>query len=268
MAMVESSMHFLMRDELYEHEKPYQLKYAAAEGIPTSNFRLEKQEPIQINSIRGREQDFSFDKNGFAVLKIDEDMPYDDFSDPEGIRRYLNIVASSLQKLLGADKVQVFQYVRISSAMRSGEADQFQDATHEEAISTFQKVNGDRATLSPNLRYQVVNVWKPLRGPLRDWPLALCDAESVHADHLAAADGVFETKITENLQVHYDAAHRWYYLEDQEASELLVFRQADSHPAGRLGVPHTSFPNPKAGPNELPRESIEVRTLVSYGDVD
>lgn len=111
MAMVESSMHFLMRDELYEHEKPYQLKYAAAEGIPTSNFRLEKQEPIQINSIRGREQDFSFDKNGFAVLKIDEDMPYDDFSDPEGIRRYLNIVASSLQKLLGADKVQVFQYV-------------------------------------------------------------------------------------------------------------------------------------------------------------
>ena len=111
MAMVETSMHFLTRDKLYEHEKPYRLKYAAAERIPISNFKLEKQEPVKINSLRGREQDFSFDKNGFAVLKIDEELPYDDFSNPEGIHRYLGIVASGLQKLLGADKVQVFQYV-------------------------------------------------------------------------------------------------------------------------------------------------------------
>ena len=32
----------------------------------------------------------------------------------------------------------------------------------------------------------------------------------------------------------------------------------------RLGVPHSSFPNPLAKEGELPRESIEVRTLVSY----
>ena len=50
-----------------------------------------------------------------------------------------------------------------------------------------------------------------------------------------AADAVFEAKVTENIQVHYDEAHRWYYLADQEASELLVFRQAESHPAGRVG---------------------------------
>ena len=104
-------MHFLTRDKLYEHEKPYQLQYAAAEGIPKSNFRLEKQESIKVNSLRGREQEFSFEKNGFAVLKIDEDVPYDDFSNPPGIRRYLDIVASSLQKFLEADKVQIFQYV-------------------------------------------------------------------------------------------------------------------------------------------------------------
>ena len=49
-------------------------------------------------------------------------------------------------------------------------------------------------------------------------------------------DVVFPAKATENLQVHYDAAHKWYYLEDQEPSELLVFRQADSHPVGRVGT--------------------------------
>ena len=50
------------------------------------------------------------------------------------------------------------------------------------------------------------------------------------------ADIVFDTKVTENMQVHHAAAHKWYYLEDQEPSELLVFRQADSHPAGRVGM--------------------------------
>ena len=33
------------------------------------------------------------------------------------------------------------------------------------------------------------------------------------------------------------------------------------------GVPHSSFPNPLAGGDELPRESIEVRTIVSYSNV-
>lgn len=104
-------MHFLTRDKLYEHEKPYQLKYVAAKGIPTSNIRLQKQEPIQVNSIRGQERQFSLEKNGFAVLKMDKEVPYDDFSNPEGIRRYLNMVAEQLKTRLGADKVQVYQYV-------------------------------------------------------------------------------------------------------------------------------------------------------------
>lgn len=79
------------------------------------------------------------------------------------------------------------------------------------------------------------SVWKPLRGPLRDWPLALCDAASVQANDLTPADVVFDTKVTENMQVHHDAAQKWYYLEDQDPSELLVFRQADSHHTGRVG---------------------------------
>ena len=51
------------------------------------------------------------------------------------------------------------------------------------------------------------------------------------------ADIVFDTKVTENMQVHHAANHKWYYLEDQDPSELLVFRQAESHPVdGRVGM--------------------------------
>ena len=110
MAVVETSMHFLTRDDLYEREKPYQLRYDVEEGIPKTNLRHKKQELLKIQNIRGREEQFSFEKNGFTVLKLDEEVAYDDFSQPEGIRRYLDIVAEQLRLKLDADTVQVYQF--------------------------------------------------------------------------------------------------------------------------------------------------------------
>ena len=104
-------MNFLRRDDLYDKEKPFQLRYEAEKGTPTTNFRLEKQESVKISSIRGRERDLSFETNGFTVLKLDKEIPYDSFSNPEGIRGYLDEVAQRLKLRLGATKVQVYQYV-------------------------------------------------------------------------------------------------------------------------------------------------------------
>lgn len=110
MAEVQSSMLFFARDDLYEHEKPYQLKYIPDSGVPASNYRVEKREGIKISSMRGREDQFSVEKNGFAVFKMDQATPYTDFNNPEGIRKYLETVVQSVKTLLGADKVQVFNY--------------------------------------------------------------------------------------------------------------------------------------------------------------
>ena len=110
MAVVETSLHFLTRDKLYEHEKPYQLKYTAAEGIPTTNIRLEKKDSIKISSMRGQERRLSFENNGFTVLKMDNEIPYDTFSNSTSIQKYLDMVAEQLKTRLGADKVQVYQY--------------------------------------------------------------------------------------------------------------------------------------------------------------
>ena len=110
MAVVETSLHFLTRDKLYESEKPYQLKYTAAKGIPTTNIRLEKKESIKISSIRGQEQRLSFEKNGFTVLKMDNEIPYDTFSNSTSVQKYLDMVAEQLKVRLCADKVQVYQY--------------------------------------------------------------------------------------------------------------------------------------------------------------
>ena len=112
-AAVQTSMNFLASDpSLYETEKPYQIKYKAPPGIPLSNLRIEKQSPLTISSIRGREADFSFEKNGFTVLKLNGTTPsYEEFDTPEGVRRYLLAVTGALKELLGAQKVKAYQYV-------------------------------------------------------------------------------------------------------------------------------------------------------------
>ena len=112
-AAVQTSINFLTNDpSLYETEKPYQIKYNAAPEVPVSNLRLEKQSPITISSIRGREADFSFEKNGFTVLNLNGTTPlYEDFDTPEGVRSYILAVTGALKILLGAQKVQAFQYV-------------------------------------------------------------------------------------------------------------------------------------------------------------
>lgn len=43
-----------------------------------------------------------------------------------------------------------------------------------------------------------------------------------------AGDLVYEDFAVENLQVLHNPKQRWYYLPDQEVSEALIFKSADS----------------------------------------
>ena len=103
-------MHFLSRDKLYDVEKPYQLNFTPEEGAPMSNCHPEKRDDIKITSMRDHENQFSLEKNGFTVVKMNQETPYTDFENPEGIQAYLRTVVQSVQALLGADKVQAFSY--------------------------------------------------------------------------------------------------------------------------------------------------------------
>jgi len=114
-------------------------------------------------------------------------------------------------------------------------------------------------------RIQCINIWKPLRGPLTDWPLAFCDAESVNVEtDLIAADVVSRTGYTENFLVYYNPKHQWYYLSGQKPTELSIFCQGDTKFVDEKSVPHCGFRNPLSDPNERPRESIETRAFVYY----
>lgn len=137
-----------------------------------------------------------------------------------------------------------------------------------------------------NIRLIVNSVWRPLRGPLYDWPLAVCDASTVDTTNdFTSHDVVYSTKARENIMVFHNEKQKWYYLSGQKPSELLLFRQADTE--GRpgtisdlcwkrltgantlsQGVPHAAFQLPTEDQSSPPllRESIEVRAVVCFSD--
>jgi len=135
-------------------------------------------------------------------------------------------------------------------------------ATIEEAYKEILKYDPSGASG----RVQWINVWKPLKGPLNDWPLALCDTLNlVPKVDFETMDLLYPDLVTENTQIYFDPKYRWWYLSDHEPSELLVFLQADLLGADPSpGVPHSAFQNPLTRSNEDPRESIELRLLVYY----
>jgi hypothetical protein len=110
-----------------------------------------------------------------------------------------------------------------------------------------------------------VKVWRPIRGPVLDSPLALCDARSFTDDDLIASDLVYQHIRGETSSVTLKPGHRWYYFSEQQPDEVVLIRVHDSATDGRARLSfHTSFENPLAPADAPPRESIEVRTLVFF----
>ncbi|KAL3952366.1 hypothetical protein ACCO45_012309 [Purpureocillium lilacinum] len=110
--------------------------------------------------------------------------------------------------------------------------------------------------------FDMINVWRPLNGPTDDWPLALCDYTTIDTEEdIRLNDSIRRDLVGESSLLHYNPAHRWYYLPNQGADDLIVFRNSNSHGKGARCF-HAAVLNPMAqGP---PRESAEVRLVAFY----
>ena len=115
--VVSSSINFLANEDLYDHEKPYLLKFEPPSEFPRSNYKISTK--VQdIQDIRGVEHDFSIPKNGFSIMPLQTKMSYEDFDDETRLREvYFKEVAEALQLLLGAFRVQIFEHLVSSQYM-------------------------------------------------------------------------------------------------------------------------------------------------------
>ncbi|HXX68761.1 MAG TPA: CmcJ/NvfI family oxidoreductase [Polyangiaceae bacterium] len=115
-------------------------------------------------------------------------------------------------------------------------------------------------------RFALVNVWRPIRGPVRDTPLAVCDARTIEASDLVPTEMRYRDRTGETYAVTFNAGHRWYFVPEMREDEALLIKCFDSATDGRARfTAHAAFEDPTTPPDAPPRESIEFRALVLFG---
>jgi hypothetical protein len=248
-------------------EKPVYYNIEPPPGAPRWNG-VDDPHEVFIEDARGRESDFTLDRNGFALVKAPTAVA--DFYNAEEIKRvYYPEVERLLRDTLGASRVFVFDH-NVRNAGRGLAPPSRQVHNDHTVNSAPRRVRDHLGAEADELlkhRFGVVNVWRPVRGPVLDSPLALCDARSFTNSDLIASDLVYAHVRGETSRVEYNPAHRWHYFSEMQPDEALLIRIHDSANDGRARLSfHTSFENP-LHPGAPPRESIEVRTLVFFPPV-
>lgn len=254
-------LHYLQRST----EKPVRYVNEPPPGILAWNG-IDDPRDVTIEDARGRESEFTLDRNGFALLKAPTEVG--DFYAPEEVKRvYYPEVENLLRHALGATRVVIFDHT-VRNAGRPGAREPSRRVHNDHTVNSApRRVRdhlGEEAEELLKHRFGIVNVWRPIRGPVLESPLALCDARSFTDADLIASDLVYPHLRGETSSVEYKPEHRWYYFSEMQSDEVLLIRVHDSAQDGRARLSfHTSFDNPLA-PGAPPRESIEARTLVFF----
>ena len=152
---------------------------------------------------------------------------------------YYPAVEAFLKATLKADRVVIFDHTvrkRVEGAADVRGAGPRQPATRVHVDQTdLSGANRVREHLPDEAdellkgRVQVINLWRPIRGPLRDAPLAMLDGTTVEPGDLVASDLIYPNRSGETYSVKYNPNHRWFYFPEMTAGrggalEMLRFR--------------------------------------------
>ncbi|MGE3771629.1 MAG: CmcJ/NvfI family oxidoreductase [Gammaproteobacteria bacterium] len=253
---------------------------------PVSSGRPSTRPPIAfvtmpVHDARPLADALDIDVQGFVPCAFP---PVDgDCCDDRYVREhYYPQVAEFVRARLAARAVFVFDH-NVRSRVRAGRGETGVRVPVEAAHNDYTVNSGPRRAREvladhgredlAGRRCALVNLWRPLIGPVQDLPLALCDARTVGADdivdtpihHYVERDLERPGHTGEIQSLRHAAAHRWYWFPDMQPSEALLLKCYDSATDGRARfMPHTAFTHPSPPPGCTPRESIEARTLVVF----
>ena len=266
-----ADLHFLGRMT----ERPHTYTFDPPPGVARSNI-VTATHRVPIHDLRPIEADISLDREGFELLGHVSAVR--NLHDEEAVRTiYYPEAERLIADVTGASRVVVFDHTirqrvrgaddRAAGVPRQPATRVHVDHTERSGPQRVCDLLGDEAETLLKGRLQVINLWRPIRGPLRDMPLALCDAGSVAPTDLVASDLIYRNRTGEIYSVTYDPGQRWYYVPDMQPDEALLLKCYDSATDGRARfMPHSAFEDPTAPADTLPRESIELRTLVFHPD--
>ncbi|KAK8015184.1 hypothetical protein PG990_008480 [Apiospora arundinis] len=275
-----ASLTHIVWDDAFLKSKPTQYVNEPPPGVPQVNFILRPAPEQNITDMRGCDEPFALDTHGFTWRKN----PIPDLAwDKDTIEKtYFPMVFDLVRETVpGVSRIVAFDYRLRSSGDKASPATNLAFKNFTEVIGPFERVHidqtpkrakervieqmGDAADALLKHRWACINVWRPIHHPVKDCPLAMCDARSVGPGDLIATDNYRETFSGESYHMVHKPEHKWYYLSEQTRDEALLFKIHDSSEeveASRCS--HTAFRASNVRGTAEPRESIEVRCLVFF----
>ena len=228
---------------------------------------------VRIFDVRDSAIAPTLDDNGFTYLRQRSEVQ--DFFYPAGVTGdYYGECIDLVRRATGAPRVFAFDHnlrdkslARVpNSTVREPVRYVHNDYTKRSAPQRVRDLlpaaAGEAAVAR---RFMFINVWRPIRGPVEDVPLAVCDASSLLDADFVATELQYSERTGEVYSVRFNPAHRWFYQSRMRADEVLLLKCFDAAEDGRARyTAHCAFHDPNAPPNPVPRRSIEVRTMALF----
>jgi hypothetical protein len=268
---VEAALNFVTPETLrarnYNMEPP--------PGVPRTSAQYAAHR-VPVWDMRPIASQLSLNNEGMALISHASTVR--DFYDEDEIRSvYYPESAELLQEATGAKRVVIFDHTLRSREKKTvepvtGEAREpvlrvHNDYTVRSGPQRVRDLLPDEADELLQQRFSIINVWRPIRGPVKDSPLAIVDAQSVAPHDLVTAELIYPHRTGEYYLTRFNPRQRWFHAPLMQTHEALLFKCYDSAEDGRARfTPHTAFTDPTAPINAKPRESIELRALLFYGE--
>ena len=303
---------------LYRNGKVLTRRDSSGNDVPWTGVEMEERQ-MPVHDARGLAgtQRRTLEANGFELLEQSSAPPDIDFlHHDQVVRAYYPQCCDIIREATGASLVAAFDHnIRSASGKRSKRriegGQQVQNparvvhgdytltsapqrlrdlASPPTGNDTYRTQLSDGDTLLDQAhvaraleagRFAIINLWRSIaEEPVARYPLALCDASSVHPDDLVVFEIHYADRIGENYFAKHSDDHRWYFYPAMAREEAMLIKQWDS--AGGIArsgganadamspdAPctfsfHSAFNDPATAENAPDRWSIEVRCAVLY----
>jgi hypothetical protein len=216
---------------------------------------------------------FELDTHGFVFA--DHHTKVQDFADEaERKRVYDAEVQALVRKHSGASEVVVFDHtIRLTDdksqrvvGARPTVKGVHNDYTERSAPVRLREIVGDaEAERRMQKRWAIIQVWRPIRGPVMIDPLGICDGRSIPQKGFIRVERRYQYRTGEVYHIAHDPSHTWYWFPKMNRNEALVFKVFDSDETkpSRFTA-HSAFDDPNTPPDAPPRESMETRTFAFW----
>jgi hypothetical protein len=252
-------------------EKPVTFMYKTEGGTPQRTYQNVKHMMTILNG-RAVNERLTLDGQGFTLMRYPTATV--NLYDEDEVRAvYYPEVERLVKGATGAARVLVFDHnVRCGPMAKEGlngarEPVRFahNDYTLKSGPQRVRDLMGDEAEALLKNRFVFINVWRPIRGPVEEAPLAVCDAQSMRLADFVPTDLRYRDRTGEVYSVAFNPEHRWFYFPWMQRDEALLLKCYDSSADGRARwTAHTAFDDPTSPADPAPRESIEARTIAFF----